>query len=73
MKIISDYEGAKHNDHWYNSSSTLILLDVDKQTYKFHCFMSFHKDEELSYSESMDPICEQNFTRHCNLVGRIFT
>ena len=62
MKVISDYEGAKHDDHWYNASSTLILLDVKKETYEFHCFMSFHQDTHLNYSESLDPICELSFT-----------
>lgn len=60
MKILSDYEGGRHDDHWYNASSTLILLDVKKTSYNFHCFMSFHKDEELSYTEALSPICE-----HC--------
>ena len=56
FKILSDYEAAKHNDHWYNASSTLVMLDVSKDSYKFHCFMTFHS-EQFNYSESFDTMC----------------
>ena len=52
VEVISDYEASKHDDHWANSTTTLIMLDVAKEQYNFHCFMNIH-NEEFNYSEQL--------------------
>ena len=66
VEVISDYEAAKHDDHWSNATTTLIMLDVAKEQYNFHCFMNIHS-EEFNYSEKLKSTSTGSsmFTRLC--------